>query len=151
MAKYNFNLRDPNSQNNTPINLIVRYNGIRLVYSTEESINPKYWQKDRSKRNFQRAKETRDFPEYPEFNAGLDLFKSKVKSVFRKLTNDNDHKAPNKHELKEALDKEFDRSTNTIPNNLFDFIEYFIQKSKTRIKLKETPGYVLKDLMETNK
>ncbi|QNK62737.1 hypothetical protein H7F33_19730 [Pedobacter sp. PAMC26386] len=43
MAEINFNLRKPNSETETPINVIIRYDGLKLVYSSGKKIIPKYW------------------------------------------------------------------------------------------------------------
>jgi len=46
MAKFNFNLRDSASLNETAIHLVIRWNNNRLVYPTKETINPKFWESD---------------------------------------------------------------------------------------------------------
>ena len=46
--------------------MVYDYQYKRFKYSTGEKIDPKFW----NKKNH-RAKETRKFPQYPEFNARL--------------------------------------------------------------------------------
>lgn len=63
--------------------LIYDYQYKRFKYSTGEKIDPKFWNK-----KSQRAKESRQFPQYPEFNARLDLLENGINTAFRKLLND---------------------------------------------------------------
>ena len=84
MAKVKFILKEPSSKNDTLIYLFYNYQYKRFKYSTGEKINPKFW----NERN-QRAKESKKFPEYPEFNARLDKFQNCLNNAFRKLLNDN--------------------------------------------------------------
>lgn len=132
MAKYNFNLRKSSSERETAINLIVRWNNNRLMYSTRESIKPKFWETDKEKKNFQRAKETRQFPEYPEFNLRLDHIESTAKSAFRQFQNDNGGRQPSIEELKEILDIKLRDVEVKKKQNLFQFIEQYIEEAKGR-------------------
>lgn len=43
MAEINFNLRDPKSKKETPINVVVRYNNQKLVYSSGKRVLPHHW------------------------------------------------------------------------------------------------------------
>lgn len=131
MAKVNFNLRKPDADSETPINVVIRYGNRLLRYSSNEKIHPKFWQQDPTKRNYQRAKETKEFPEYPEFNARLNNIENTIKDVFRRYRNDNDNAIPETGILKELLDKEFKRSIHT-PKTLFGFIREFMLMAKTR-------------------
>ena len=72
----NFNLRNPKSESETAIHLIIRWSGFRLVYPTHLKIHPKNWQSVMSKKNYQRAKRNNQFPQYPEFNTRLDYISS---------------------------------------------------------------------------
>lgn len=131
MAKFNFNLRKPNSNNETPVHLIVRWDGLRLVYSTKEAIHPKFWELDSSKRNFQRAKETRQFPEYPEFNARLDFIETTAKNIFRQFVNDN-NRQPTVIELTDLLNNKFREKVATQKMTFFMFIDKFIKDAENR-------------------
>lgn len=132
MAKFNFNLRKASSDRATAINLIIRWNNNRLMYSTRESIKPKFWETDKEKKNFQRAKETRQFPEYPEFNLRLDHIESTAKSAFRQFQNDRGGRQPSIEELKEILDIKLRDVEVKKKQNLFDFIEQYIEEAKGR-------------------
>jgi len=79
MAKVNLNLKNPKSSKPTPVNLIVRWNKQRLVIYTRESIHPKYWQSDKTKKNYQRA--NKKLEGYPEFNRRLDNIVSASKKT----------------------------------------------------------------------
>lgn len=136
MHKYNFNLRKANSPTPTPINLVIRWNKQRLMYSTHESIHPRFWELDRKKKNFQRAKETKQFPEYPEFNTRLENILSTAKTVFRQYLNDNDGKEPSIEELKDLLDIKLRNAEVKKKLHLYQFIEQFIEESKSRTHLK---------------
>jgi integrase len=130
MAKYNFNLRKPKSVTETPINLVIRWENNKLVYSTNETIHPMFWETDTKKKNFQRAMETKRFPEYPEFNGRLNDIETRSKDVFRRFQNDN-KRTPTVNELKDALDIEF----NTVKIkklDFFGFFENFILESKLK-------------------
>jgi integrase len=83
MAEVKFVLKEPNSTRETLVYLFYNFHNQRLKYSTGEKINPKYWNTKK-----QRAKEVRDFPEYPEFNVRLNNIEATVNNVYRKLVND---------------------------------------------------------------
>lgn len=124
MGKAKFVLKKPKAKEETLVYLFYNYQYKRFKYSTGEKINPKYWNP-----KSQRAKESKQFEQYPEFNSRLDNFERGVASAFRKLLNDGVQ--PNNALLK----KEFEAilSGNLLqPNKLsfFDFIERFIEESK---------------------
>ena len=128
MAKAKFILKEPNSKNETLVYLFYNYQYKRFKYSTGEKINPKYWNE-----NNQRAKETKKFREYPEFNARLDKFENGINTVFRRLLNDGIQ--PNNTILKESLNVEL--SGNIVQADkisLLDFIEAFIIESVSHKK-----------------
>lgn len=103
MPKFNFNLRNASAEEETPVNFVIRWGALRLVYSTGEAIHPRHWCNAPGQRNHQRAKETKAFPEHPEFNERLDALLSTAKATFRKFVTDNDRE-PEPAELKAALD-----------------------------------------------
>ncbi|HWJ25062.1 MAG TPA: site-specific integrase [Flavisolibacter sp.] len=126
----NFNLRSISCAGNTPINLIIRYNGKRITYPTGENVNPRNWQGDKKKKGYQRAKPN-SFNDYSELNSRLDNIENTVAEVFRKYRNDNEHKAPTIKILKQLLDIEFKRTSQPV-RILIPFIKKFIEDSKTR-------------------
>lgn len=136
MVNFNYNLKKKKSNTETPINLIVRFNKHKLTYSTHEKINPKFWQDDQNKRRYQRALETKAFPEFPEFNLRLDKIEGIAKTIFRQFLNDNDNKYPTIQELKELLDVKLRRAEikkqqikEVKKETFFEFFEKFIAES----------------------
>ena len=129
MAKAKFKLKEPNSKTDTLIYLTYYYNYKRFKYSTGEKINPKFWNP-----KSQRAKESKQFREYPEFNSRLDKLESGMNTAFRRLLNDGIQ--PNNDILKKALEAEL--SGNILQankKNLFEFIEGYIEESKLNKKI----------------
>lgn len=132
MGKANFKLKEPNAKKETLIYLNFYYNYKRFKYSTGEKIHPKFWNEEKH-----RVKETRKFPEYPEFNSRLDKIETGINTAFRKLLNDGIQ--PNNINLKEEL--EIAISDNIIKPNkltLFQFIDDYIEESK----LNKTTGTI---------
>ena len=154
MANLNFNLRKKESDTPTPINLVIRWNNQRLVYPTYEKIHPDFW-------NFgkQRAKETKKFPEYPEFNYRLDNIKKQANNVFRTFLNDHNSQPPTPKELKSELDKVFKREVTEKDVTLLSFIDTFINDSQKirspktievyKTTLKHLKGYILFKRLKT--
>ncbi|SMG49722.1 tyrosine-type recombinase/integrase [Arenibacter troitsensis] len=128
MAKAKFKLKEPNSKTETLIYLNYYYNYKRFKYSTGEKINPKFWNP-----TGQRAKESKQFPQYPEFNSRLDILQNGINTAYRRLLNDGIQ--PNNEILKKALEAEL--SGNILQANkktFFDFVEGYIEESKLNKK-----------------
>jgi integrase len=132
MPKFKFNLRNAKSAEPTPVNFIVRWGNRRLVYSTGETIEPSYWCGTPGQRNFQRAKETRAFPEHPEFNERLDSLLTTAKATFRQFTIDN-KREPEPAELRDALDLAIGRSNNEQHSDLLAYIGDFVARTKENV------------------
>jgi integrase len=128
MAKAKFILKEPTSKIETLIYMFYNYQYKRFKYSTGEKINPKFWNP-----KAQRAKESKQFKEYPEFNSRLDKLENGMNNAFRRLLNDGIQ--PNNDILKKALEAEI--SGNILQVNkktFFDFIEGYIEESKLNKK-----------------
>lgn len=124
MAKVKFILKEPNSKDETLIYLIYNYQYNRFKYSTREKINPKFWNP-----KSQRAKESKNFPEYPEFNSRLDSFENGLNNAYRRLLNDGIQ--PNNIRIKKSLENELSDSILKNPNiTFFNFIEEYIKESQ---------------------
>lgn len=124
MAKANFFLKEPKSENDTLIYLLFWFNNKRLKYSTGEKINPTFW----NPKSY-RAKESQKFPEYPEFNSRLDKMSAKSLSIYRKLLNDDI--VITLQILKNEFDKELRKKeieTNSL--DFFAFVNKFIAEGK---------------------
>jgi integrase len=126
MATTTFVLKEPNSKEETPIFLLFRYKDQRVKLSTEEKIIPKFWDKKAC-----RAKETRQFPEFNEFNSKLDDISQRAKNIFRRYENDN-KTLPSSQELKSLLNREFNKEP-LKSKDFFSFIEKFIGESKNKV------------------
>ena len=133
--KTNFNLRRKNCNGETLILLVIRYDNNKLQYSTKESIHPRYWETDKKKRNFQRAIDSKSFPEHPEFNARLNFIEAVAHNAYRQFLNDN-NKPPSVEELRELLNIRFGRFEQKERMDLFDFIKQLISDAKTRFNTK---------------
>ena len=145
MATLKFFLKEPDSKNKTLVHLIYQYGysevnpktGRRqykfLKMSSGESIEPKFWNPDKC-----RARETRAFPQYPEFNARLNYLENVVVNTFRRLKNDGIFPSP--AQIKEEVLKEVNEKKHEVvgnPNRIgfFDFIHQVIEESKDGTRL----------------
>ncbi|HRI16790.1 MAG TPA: hypothetical protein PLX89_27675, partial [Verrucomicrobiota bacterium] len=87
MARINLNLRDPRTHDASPINVVVRWNGQRLVYPSGERVIPRHWSA-----TSQTVK--RSLTGSPEFNERLEAITGKVATAYRQFVNDNDQRQP---------------------------------------------------------
>jgi integrase len=94
-----------------------------LKYSTGEKILATLWNPEE-----QRARETKKFPEYPEFNSYLTKIESTIKTVYRTFLND-DVEITTKL-LKNELDIQLNKSVKKKKETLFEFIESYIIEQK---------------------
>jgi integrase len=123
MGKAKFILKEPHSKTDTLIYLIYNYQYSRFKYSTTERINPKYWNPTN-----QRCKETKQFPEFPEFNSRLDKIENAIKNVFRRLLNDGIQ--PNNTLLKKEIENELsDHRLKPKKKSFLSFVESYIKES----------------------
>ncbi len=142
MPKYRFNLRtDKNTQPDQPavVRFIVRWGGYMLTYPTGETIEPRYWCSTEGQRNFQRAKETKAFPEHPEFNERLDALLTTAKATFRKFNLDNG-RDPEPGELKAALDLATGRTV-VRRSDLLGYIAEYIERKEGKLNPKRGQPY----------
>lgn len=123
MAVAKFFLKEPKSKEETLIYLFFSYNNKRLKYSTGEKINPSYWNPEK-----QKARETKKFSEYPEFNSRLKKIKSDILDIHRGFLNDETE--PSNELLKKELDKRTKLKGLEKKENIFSFIDKYIEESK---------------------
>jgi integrase len=97
MIKVNFNLREPKSQNDTPIHMILRWDNKRIVESTGLSINPKFWDSE-----LQKIKTTKSFPNGPDYNFRLADLRSSIEKMFVQFTTKQGHE-PSKGEFQNEI------------------------------------------------
>ena len=122
MAKASFFLKEPTSKTDTLVFLYFNFGNRRMKYSTGEKINPKFWNYEN-----QRAKETRLFKEYPEFNARLNDCAEKARSAYRKILNDGE--SVTLSNLRKELDSTYKKQEKAQKLDLLGFIEKFIKET----------------------
>jgi len=140
MPSTTFILKEPKSIENTLIFLIFRFNGVKVKYSTGQKINPKFWNLEK-----QRAKETRQFAEYLEFNSLLNKLETDINNTYRKLLNDNVSLTPEL--LKQSLDKVLDKDTGKT-KDLASFAQYIVDTSDRKRSTKKQLGQSIRLLNE---
>ncbi|MDR2927394.1 MAG: hypothetical protein LBV41_04230, partial [Cytophagaceae bacterium] len=93
MASVKFYLSQAKSKNKTAVFFLCNYGAYEMIedrkkylplkYYTDETIQPEFWNKEKG-----RAKETKNFPQYPEFNTRMKNIEDTVLNVLRRLKND---------------------------------------------------------------
>ncbi|WP_165841028.1 site-specific integrase [Larkinella punicea] len=131
----NLFLRSPNGDKPTPIYIDIRYanNKLRLVYPTNEKIEPEFWDKE-NQRPARRGK----YKNQPEFATRLHNAVDSVKEILRRYLNDNDQQPPTIEDLRRLLNLEFKREAvvEVKPLDLFGFMEAYMEESIRRINEK---------------
>ncbi|WP_316827848.1 site-specific integrase [Pedobacter miscanthi] len=136
MAEIKLNLREPNAEKETPINVIIRYNGQRLVYSSGKRIHPGMWDN-----LSQKAKRSKDSTSSELLNGNLRLITQGVYEEIERYQKNNQQRFPEPKELKAILDLRFSRVAQTTSKDFFEFIEWFSLEyapKKQLIKSNET-------------
>lgn len=141
-----FYLKRPDATIVTTIFARITYEGGKLKYYVPEKINPQHWNPDTHK-----ARETKKFPEFSEFNARLDNIAQTIKNTLRKFQNDNQNKIPMPAQLKELLDITLGKKTSMLNKDFFQYFEDFVTrtskgerlspKTKRKIALTTNKGY----------
>jgi integrase len=121
----------------TAIYARISYNGHQLKYYIPEKINPRFWNK--KTRN---AKQSSQFPEYPEFNERLKNISVDIRSVIRKYQNDHDGVVPEPESLKDLLNKKIRKleSVKEKQKTFFGFFETIISQSRDGIRMHPKTG-----------
>ncbi|MBC7914505.1 MAG: site-specific integrase [Pyrinomonadaceae bacterium] len=101
MADVNYYLRDTTAQKETGVMLFFSYIGKRFKIATIERIEPKYWDSEN-----QKARQTKSFPTYPEFNQRLKDVSKICFDVYRKYLNDHDQQHPQQQTIKDLIKAE---------------------------------------------
>ncbi|MBE7172694.1 MAG: site-specific integrase [Williamsia sp.] len=130
-----FYLKRPDAEKQTVIFARVSYRGLKLKYYTPEQISPQHWNKEKHK-----AKETRLFPQYLEFNARLNTIEAAIKTVYRRYLNDNRGNPPTLEGFKQLIDQELNISKKGSRNDFFSFFEGIINDSNNGVRLHRTTG-----------
>lgn len=140
MATVKFYLTRANAKEKTAVFFLCNYGAYEMVegkkkylplkYYTDETIHPDFWNKEKG-----RAKEKKNFPQYPEFNARMQIIEDTVLNVLRRMKNDG--ATLTNDTLKTELDKiwkaPLDQSAGINPTSdgmeLLPFVKHFIQTS----------------------
>lgn len=128
MPQARFVLKEPTATERTLIYLFYNFDNYRMKYSTGEKINPKYWNVKK-----QRAKETAQFLEYPEFNQKLNNIETAVNNAYRRLENDKEA-ILTPELLKITLNKELSKTTGVKRQGLLEWIDNEIEIMKANQK-----------------
>ncbi len=142
MAKYKFNLKDADSDKDTPVKLMVNYSLKRVVLYINESINPKYW-------NSKTHRANGSFTEAPEFNQRLDNIETDAKNIFRRYQNDHNQQEPSPGEYKKLLEEAIKGTKKTIPTTLIEFTEYFIEQTQKKFKNQDSRSGIAGSYQQT--
>lgn len=129
MSKINisFNLKEPKATKETPILLVLRWDGQRLKTTTNERIKPTYW----SLKN-QRSKDVTAFNGRDTLNKNLDVTESKIKEVYRELSAENQN--VDKSEIKSKIDIILGRQIDkNIPRDFIPYVQYLIENKTGQI------------------
>lgn len=125
MSKVRFYLKNPTTNKNFTgeqhIFLNFFYNQKRLRYYTGQKILPKFWNDDKL-----RAKETKQFPQYPDLNAMLDNLAHETMNIYRRFLNSG--KVPSLVQFKDELDAFTNKAIIAGETTLFGFIGQFIDE-----------------------
>jgi len=136
MATFNYNLKAPSSTKPTVIRLFIRWNNERIVYSTGEKINPKYWNPERGKGEFWCYPLNR----FTDLNHRLSNFRNRAQRIFRRWLDDHDEESPTNSQLKIELDIAFDRIKK---EGFYDFFEKQIDIMDIKPQTKKTYNQTL--------
>lgn len=141
MPEAKFVLKEPTSKESTLVYLFFYFNNQVLKYSTGLKIQTKFWNKEK-----QRAKETRQFSQYLEFNSYLNKIESSVNNLYRKLM--NDEIIPSPFLLREELNISLLKSSTQSKKTLIDFIKELISNSAKKPNTIKNYKQTLKQLIE---
>lgn len=128
-------LKRTNSETETVIYARICYFGRQMKYYLPEKIHPQHWNKDAK-----RARETKKFPEYPEFNTRLTNITADIKTIFRRYQNDNGGQIPTPDKFKELLDVEIKHKTVKLQHTFFSFLQDMIDQSAKGLRVNHKTG-----------
>ena len=128
-------LKRTDSDKETVVFARISYNGYQLKYYLPEKIHPKNWNKDTK-----RARETKKFQEYPEFNTRLTNIISDIKTIFRRYQNDNDGKIPMPDLYKELLDTVLKAKPVKPEHTFFTYLQEIIDQSAKGLRVNPKTG-----------
>jgi integrase len=125
MPEATFVLKEPNSIEPTLVYMLYRFHSNKLKFSTGQKIHPKFWNA-----TDQKARETRQFSGYAEFNALLKKLDSKVSEEYRRLINDG--KPPTPEVLRQSLNEFLHKKPASLKFDLLTFGKYLQENSNKK-------------------
>lgn len=143
MAKFNLNLRSADSQDETPIHLVVRWQNQRIVVNTGYSVIPKFWDVNNQRLYTKPSMERKDLN--MKLNSMLSKIVSDAECLFVDFESINKRR-PSKEEFQRIL-QNLIRPQNTKPlksESLFEFIEQFLQEMRNGVNPKTGKFYAPK-------
>ncbi len=137
-----FYLKRAKSDNPTIIYARIYYGSYETKCYTDKSILPVYWNK-----KAKRVRESKKYPQYPEFNAALDRIADKIEAIIMDYQNRNDGFYPTPAQLKPLLDKGIRKKGITEKLTFMSFFDKFIKDSEAGTRLTKkgkpiTPGTI---------
>jgi len=116
-----------------------------LQYQIDETINTAFWNSKKGE-----AKQVSKFPQYPEFNAGLQNIRDTTLTILRRIKNDGIE--PTNNILRKEFDAVFKKYKNQTDSNsemeLMSFIPYFMKTSNRSSGTKKAYNLLLSNLLE---
>ena len=156
MASIKFYLKRSNAKEETAIFFLLNYGVyeiqsgkkkyLPIKYYTNESIHPEFWDAKRGC-----VKETKKFPQFPEFNTRLNEIENIALNVLRRIQNDGIE--PTNEILKNEFDKIWRLGKNFTEDaaagmELMQYVSHFITTSNHRESTKKSYRIVERDLKE---
>ncbi|AMR34257.1 hypothetical protein A0256_23790 [Mucilaginibacter sp. PAMC 26640] len=135
MAEVNFYLRETTPNKVTAVMMFFSFRNTRFKIGTIDKINTKYWDSEN-----QRAKQTKAFPTYPEFNTALQNKRNIALDVYRAYLNDNDQQQPTSAQIKLLIKGKLVAEPELDDTRIYDllsFTELFIKESETGKRLSD--------------
>lgn len=131
MADFKLYLKDKNSEKDTQIRLHIHYNNKIAKAYIGEKIHPQYWNPI-----IQRAKQTRKFPEYPEFNERLEDVILAGKRALRNLMKENEGHYPDPKVLSKRVRIELGLERGFEKLELYEYFDKRIREEEIRLRTK---------------
>jgi integrase len=139
MARFNLNLRQANAENETQVNLIVRWDNQKVTISTGEYANPRDWIKGKQRLDVTKSNPRRIINE--QINTRLSKCISDAELYFNEYQTIH-HTKPSKPELLKLLNSKFhNKVVIEKKKDLFEFMEVLVMEMKTGINPKNSKPY----------
>jgi integrase len=129
MADYKLYLKDPKAEGDTQVRMHIHYNNkIAKVY-VGEKINPDYWNK-----SAMRAKQSKKFTEYPEFNQRLSDAVEAAKKAMDAMRRENEGRYPDPRVLAKRVRVVMGLEVGKVDLTLFEYFDKRIREEEVRLK-----------------